>query len=114
MARQIPPPQPHEAILCGGRAHRRPFAGHTLEAIVRYLAALRVKTLTMLRMSSEASTTPAGSMAMSVPTPIAGPTSARARARASLTLSPAHCSHKKDQHGWQHEAQDLARPLGSI
>jgi hypothetical protein len=58
-------------------------------------------TLTMLRMSSEASTTPAASMATSVPTPIGSPTSARARARASLTLSPAHCSHKKDQHGWQ-------------
>ena len=26
----------------------------------------------------------------------------------------AHCSHKKDQHGWQHEVRDLARPLGSI
>ncbi len=48
------------------------------------------------------------------PAPISSPTSARARARASLTLSPAHCSHEKDQHGWQHEARDRARTLGSI
>jgi hypothetical protein len=71
-------------------------------------------TLTTLRMSSEASITPADSMATLVPAPMASPTSARARARASLTLSPAYCSHEKDQHGWQHEVRDRARTLGSI
>jgi len=82
---------------------------------VRYLAALRVMTLTTLRMSSEASTTPTDSTATLVSAPIASPTPSRARARASLTLSPAYCSHEKDQHGWQHKVRDLARPpLGSI
>src|SRR5438445_10214875 len=103
MARGISSLQPHGAILCGGRTHHRPFAGHTHEPIVRYLAALRVMTLTTLRMSSEASTTPTDSMATLVSAPIASPTPSRARARASLTLSPAYCIHEKDQHGWQHE-----------
>ena len=80
------------------------------EPIVRYLAALKVMTL---RMSSEASTTPADSMPTSVP-----PMTARHRRGqgkgASLTMSPAYCSHAKDQHGWQHEVRDLARPPGSL
>src|SRR6187401_1777320 len=45
-------------------------------------------TPTTLRGSDEASTTPADSMATSVPAPMAMPTSARAKAGASLTPSP--------------------------
>jgi hypothetical protein len=67
-------------------------------------------TLTTLRMSSEASITPTDSMV----TLVASPTPARARLRASLTLSPAYCSHEKDQHGWQHEVRDRTRTPGSI
>jgi len=66
---------------------------------VRYLAALKVMTLTTLRMSSAAGTTPADSMATWAPAPIASPTPARAGARASLTLSPAYRSREKDQYG---------------
>jgi len=71
-------------------------------------------TLTTPRMPEEASTTPAGSTAMSVPKPIASPTPARAGARAWLKLSQAYRSHEKDQCGSQHEARDRARTLGSI
>jgi hypothetical protein len=56
------------------------------EPIVRYLAALRVMTL---RTSSEASTTPADSMATSVPPPWPANVGAGQGKRASLTLSSA-------------------------